>query len=137
MSLLAEELGPTISCQELLDLIVSAKNECHVVQGYSPNQWAFGESRDRLESYLQTSDRLAVQSERVNNETFEAQSHRRNEAKVIFQRSDARRRVQRALLYRSRKEQSFEIGQLVYFFRRGRGHGSRYESRCFGPAQVV
>ena len=137
MTLLAEESGPSVTVDELLDLTVAAKNECHAIRGYSPNQWSFGCGHDRLESFLQNEHQLPLQCERLSNLTFEEQLQRRNAAKIIFLKSDARRRVQRAVLFRRRKEQVFQTGQLVYFFRRGRGHGTRCESRWYGPAQVV
>ena len=46
-------------------------------------------------------------------------------------------RMQRALNARARKSQTFNTGDLVYFFRRGRGHGNRHESFWYGPARVV
>ena len=54
MSLLALETGPSVSAAELLSRSLSAKNELHHVAGYSPNQWCFGQERDRISSYLQT-----------------------------------------------------------------------------------
>ena len=123
--------------EQILDLTISAKNECHAVRGYSPNQWAFGQNPQRLESFLQSDDQLTIQSSRMHDLEFEELLQRRNKARMIFMERDARRRVQRASLYRSRRDQEFSIGQLVYFFRRGRGHGKRYESRWFGPGKVV
>lgn len=137
LSLLSTELGPTVELEQILDLTISAKNECHAVRGYSPNQWAFGQNMQRLESFFQSDDQLTIQSSRMHDLEFEELLQRRKKAKMIFMKKDARRRVQRASLYRSRRDQEFSIGQLVYFFRRGRGHGKRYESRWFGPGKVV
>lgn len=137
LSLLSTELGPTVELEQILDLTISAKNECHAVRGYSPNQWAFGQNPQRLESFLQSDDQLTIQSSRMHDLEFEELLQRRNKARMIFMERDARRRVQRASLYPSRRDQEFSIGQLVYFFRRCRGHGKRYESRWFGPGKVV
>ena len=136
LTLLADELGPSVTCEELLDLTVSTKNEMHSVRGFSPNQWSFGQGKGRVESFLQNGDILPTQSVR-DIPVFEENIKRRNNARLVFLKEDARKRLDRAALYRSRKNQEFEPGQLVYFFRRGRGHGSRYESFWFGPARVV
>ena len=69
--------------------------------------------------------------------SFEDHMKRKNEARMIFLREDAKLRIQRAAHANIRRAQEFETGQLVYFFRRGRGHGNRYESYWFGPAKVV
>lgn len=136
-SLLSLELGESVDCREVFDLCTSAKNEMHIHKGYSPNQWAFGQQKDRIESYLQHGDALSVQSGRNHDMTFEETLQHRNEARIVFLRNDARKRIQRALNARARKAQTFVTGELVYFFRRGRGHGNRYESYWFGPARVV
>ena len=136
-NLLSLELGAEVDCREVFDLCTAAKNELHIHKGFSPNQWSFGQHKDRIESYLQNGDVLTIQSGREHDVHFEETLQRRNEARVVFLRNDARKRIQRALNARARKTQTFETGQLVYFFRRGRGHGNRYESYWFGPAKVV
>ena len=136
MTSLSMDLGPKVSCEELLDLVCSTKNELHQIRGFSPNQWSFGQGRGRTESFLQIGDHAPLQSQRQDL-NFEATLQKRARARTLFLEEDARRRTQRALLYRQRTLQSFEIGQLVYFFRRGRGHGSRYECHWFGPGKVV
>ena len=123
----------TADCVELFDLHTSAKNELQICKGYSPNQWAFGQAKDPIESFLQHGDHLAVQSGR-GEPTFEETLQRRNEARVVFLRNDAKLRMQKALNARARKPKTFNTGDLVYFFRRGRGHGNRHESFWYGPA---
>ena len=136
MTSLAMELGESVSCSDLLDLVCSSKNELHSVHGFTPNQWSFGQGKGRLESYLQNGEIAPLHSARERPD-FEEQLQRKAKARSLFLQLDARRRVQRALLYRQRQAFQFECGQLVYFFRRGRGHGNRYESRWYGPAKVV
>ena len=127
VNLLAMELAADVDCVELFDLHTSAKNELHICKGYSPNQWAFGQAKDRIESFLPHGDHLAVLSGR-GEPTFEETLQRRNEARVVFQTP---------LNARARKSQTFNTGDLVYFFRRGRGHGNQHESFWYGPARVV
>lgn len=104
MNLLAMGLGADVDCVELFDLHASAKNELHICKGYSPNQWAFGKAKHRIESFLQHGDHLAVQSGR-GEPTFEETLQRRNEARVVFQTPHAR-----ALNARARKSQTFNTG---------------------------
>lgn len=54
----------SVTCEELLDLTVSTKNEMHSVRGFSPNQWSFGQGKGRVESFLQNGDILPTQSVR-------------------------------------------------------------------------
>lgn len=90
-----------------------------------------------MNSYLQYGDYPLVQQRRQQEQTFEQHLKRKNEARMIFLRQDARLRLSRAQHANRRRSQEFSIGQLVYFFRRGRGHGSRYQSLWFEPTKVV
>lgn len=136
-NLLATELPPETELEEVISATVAAKNELHTLHGFAPNQWAFGQNCDRLESFLQQGDQVVVQQQREKRVSFEDQLKRKNEARMIFLRQDAKLRIQRAANANVRRSQTFETGQLVYFFRRGRGHGSRYQSFWYGPAKVI
>ena len=125
MSLLATELDPQTQCSELLALALGAKNELHQVRGYTPNQWAFGQARGRLESILQNGDNLAVQD----------QLEVVVKARETFLKADAKRRVARAARSGARKLEVFECGNLVYFWRKGRNHA--LEGVWHGPGRVV
>ena len=96
----------------------------------------FVQAEDRIGSFLQHGDHMAVQSGREE-PAFEETLQRRNEARVVFLRHDAKLCMQRALNARARKSQTFNTGDLVYFFRRGRGHGTPHEGFWYGPARVV
>ena len=137
MSLLASELGPEVSAEELLSLSLAAKNEMHSLKGYSPNQWVFGQHKNRIQSYLQHGNHLPTSSVRNNSETFEEALQRSNAARQTFLKADSRRRVLRAARGHARKTQEFEMGQLVYFYRKGRNNTSKHEAGWHGPARVV
>ena len=126
MSLLASELPEDTPCREILALSVGAKNELHQIRGFTPNQWAFGQAKGRLESFLQQGANLAVQSSQAS-ESYQDQ------LQVVLE-SDARRRVSRALLARARRTESFECGNLVYYWRKGRGS---LDGAWHGPGRVV
>ena len=137
MSLLSSELGSTVKSEELLALSLAAKNEMHNIKGYSPNQWVFGQDETRVQSYLQNGSNLATTSLRERSETFEESLERSNQAQQTFLKADSRRRVLRAARGRARKHQTFEVGQLVYFYRKGRNNTSRFEAGWHGPARVL
>ena len=136
-SLLALETAADVDVEETFDATLAAKNELHTFRGFAPNQWAFGQNCDRVGSFLQNGEHPVVQQQRSKQVSFEDHMKRKNEARMIFLREDAKLRIQRAAHANIRRAQEFETGQLVYFFRRGRGHGNRYESYWFGPAKVV
>ena len=77
MSLLASELGPSASASEVLGLSLAAKNELHAIQGYSPNQWCFGQTKFRVQSYLGNGEHLPTQSSREQ-EGFQKELERAN-----------------------------------------------------------
>ena len=132
MSLLSSELGSQVRANELLALSLATKNEMHNVQGYSPNQWVFGQDTSRIQSYLQHGDNLVTTSLRERNETFEESLERSHQARQTFLQADSRQRILRAARGRARKHQTFEVGQLVYFYRKGRNNTSRmaWPSTC-------
>ena len=137
MSLLALEVPVETPGREILALAVGAKNELHQVRGYTPNQWAFGQAKGRLESYLQNGDNLAVQSSQASG-NFEEQLHVVLKARETFLKADAKRRVARAGLFRARRTETFECGNLVYFWRhcRSKGRGN-LDGMWHGPGRVV
>ncbi|CAE7395617.1 unnamed protein product [Symbiodinium pilosum] len=137
MSLLSSEVGPQAKAEELLALSLASKNEMHNVQGYSPNQWVFGQDKTRVQSFLQNGDNMATSSLRDRNESFESSLEKAHLARQTFLKADSRRRILRAARGRARKSQSFEVGQLVYFYRKGRNNTSRHEAGWHGPARVL
>ena len=136
MSLLSLELGPDVGAEELLNLSLSAKNDLHSVQGYSPNQWCFGQSKERMQSYLQHGNHLPTTSMREG-ESFEASLQRAESARKTFLKADSRRRILRAARGQARKVEVFEVGELVYYYRRGRNSTVKHEAGWHGPARVV
>ena len=136
LCLLCTELHNSVPCRELLSLVMSAKNCMHNIRGYSPNQWAFGQEHTRVSSFLQTGQHLPGHSARAD-ESFEESLQRQMQARKMFLEVDARRRIQRALRAGSRPLKEFQMGELVYYYRRGRKQGSRYGGHWYGPARVL
>ena len=136
MSLLSLELGEHVKASELLSLSIAAKNEMHNVRGYSPNQWCFGQSKDRVHSYLQYGHHLPTQSMREA-ESFEEAIQRAEKTRKTFLQADSRRRILRAGKGRARRQQEFHEGQLVYCYRKGRNYTAKHETGWHGPARVV
>ena len=137
MSLFALDHEPEIDPEELFVHAVSAKNKLHQVKGYNPNQWAFGSDTDTIESWLQMGDHLPTQSRRNVDLTFEESLQRSQKAKEAFLKADARRRLLRAEKGKARRVEEFEIGQLVYFYRKGRNATSKLHPGWYGPARIV
>lgn len=135
MSKLADELGPEIENREILALSVSAKNEVHNIRGYSPNQWAFGQNSDRTFSYLETYDHLPSMSS--DHPTFQENIEKMAKAREIFIRVDSARRIFRAAEHKARKNPNYEIGMLVYYYRKGKGRGGKPRGQWYGPARVT
>lgn len=136
MSLLAMELGTQMEPHQILSLALSSKNSLHNVRGYSPHQWAFGREHSRMASFLQSHDILPLQSSRAQPD-FEEALQAETKARKVFLEADSKRRLARALRYRCRPLQEFQIGQLVYYFRKGRKAGSRYGGKWHAPARVL
>ena len=136
MSLLAMELGKEYSAEEILGLAVSAKNNLHNIRGYTPNQWAFGQNHSRISSFLQQYQNLPLQSAR-GDWSFEENVQTECRAQRLFLQVDAKRRLMKALNSRCRPLREFTVGDLVYYFRKGVGQGSRYGGTWYGPARVL
>ena len=136
MSLLSLELGEQVKASELLSLSIAAKNEMHQIRGYSPNQWCFGQSKERMQSYLQYGHHLPTQSSREA-ESFEESVQRAEKARRTFLQADSRRRILRAAKGKARRAQEFKEGQLVYYYRKGRNYTAKHEAGWHGPARVV
>ncbi len=136
MNLLCLETQNQLDVHELLSLSVSAKNNMHNIRGYSPNQWAFGQNFSRIGSFLQQCENLPLQSAREN-PTFEENVQKENQAQRLFLKIDARRRISKALHSKCRPLREFVVGDLIYYFRKGVGEGSRYGGQWFGPARVL
>ena len=135
MSKLADELGPEVGNREIVALSVSAKNEVHNIRGYSPNQWAFGQNSDRTFSYLETYDHLPSMSS--DHPTFQENLEKMAKAREIFITVDSARRIFRAAEHKARKNQNYEIGMLVYYYRKGKGRGGKPRGQWYGPARVT
>lgn len=123
MSKLADELGPDVGNRELVALSVSAKNEVHNIRGYSPNQWSFGQNSDRTFSYLETYNHLPSMSSE--HPTFQENLEKMAKAREIFIR------------VLSTRNQNYEIGMLVYYYRKGKGRGGKPRGQWYGPARVT
>jgi hypothetical protein len=135
MTKLAQDLGNNVSSPEILALSVSAKNEMHQIRGYSPNQWAFGQNSDRVFSTLNCYEHLPnICSE---DPTFHENIQRMSKAREMFLQADSHRKLARAALLKTRKTQTFEVGDLVYYYRKGRGKAAKQRGQWHGPARVL
>ena len=135
MSKLADELGPEVGNREIVALSVSAKNEVRNIRGYSPNQWSFGQNSDRTFSYLETYNHLpSISSEHP---TFQENLEKMAKAREIFIRVDSAKRIFRAAEHKARKNQNYEIGILVCYYRKGKGRAGKPRGQWYGPAIVT
>lgn len=135
MSKLATDLGNQVSNKEILALCVSAKNEMHQLRGYSPNQWAFGQNSDRIFSTLSCFQHLPNISSV--NPSFHENISRMAKAREMFIQQDAIRRLERAATLKTRKEREYQPGDLVFYYRKGRGKGAKVRGQWHGPARVL
>ena len=135
MTKLAEEFADDVSAKEIVALSVSAKNELHAIKGYSPNQWAFGQNPKRVWSFLNCYEHLPSMSSEE--PTFHENIRRMAMAREVFIRCDSERRLKRVALLKSRKQQVFQSGDLVYYYRKGKGYGAKVRGRWHGPARVL
>ena len=132
---LGQELGSEVGAKELCALSVSAKNEVHSIKGYSPNQWAFGQNSDRVFSTLKCYEHLPNMSSE--NPSFHENIKRMARAREVFIQCDSERKIQRAVHLKSRRQQEFTIGMLVYYYRKGRSFGAKVKGQWHGPARVL
>jgi hypothetical protein len=135
MAKLAADLGNDVGNKEILALSVSAKNEVHQIKGYSPNQWAFGQNSDRMFSTLNCYQHLPNMSSQ--NPNFHENIACTAKAREKFIQVDSHRKLERAALLKTRKQQTFDVGDLVYYFRKGRGRGDKQRGQWHGPARVL
>ena len=118
MSVLALSQSPDLEPDELLSLALGAKNRLHQIQGYSPNQWAFGSERNSVESWLEKGDHLPTQSSRHQSVTLEQNLQRIQSAKEAFLRADGQRRILRAEKGKARRAEEFEVGPACLFLQK-------------------
>ena len=135
MTKLGQELGHTIGAKELCALSVSAKNEIHSIKGYSPNQWAFGQNSDRVFSTLKCYEHLPNMTSE--NPSFHENIKNMARAREVFIQCDSERKIQRAVHLKSRRQQEFSPGMLVYYYRKGRSFGAKVRGQWHGPARVL
>ena len=135
MSKSAFELGPDVTNEEIISLCLSAKHEVRNCRGYSPNQWAFGQNSERVFSFLDMYRNLPSMNE--SHPSFEENIEKVAKAREIFIQCDSAKRIKRAALHQSRRNQHFEVGTLVFYYRKGRGKGERPRGQWYGPGRVV
>ncbi|CAE7298082.1 GIP [Symbiodinium sp. CCMP2592] len=121
--------------QELVDQVNSAVNSMTRKDGYSPNQHVFG--RDvRVPGLISSDADPVINSSLAQGESvFERRFALRTAARRAFLDADNEMRIRRAIEHRSRPERGpFNVGQLVYFWRR-----NRFENKAHwhGPAVII
>ena len=77
-------------------------------------------------SWLQFGDHPPMSCHR-SDPSFEEHIQKCQMAKQTFITADARRRILRAQRGKARKQTIFQVGELVYFFRKGKNATSRSE----------
>jgi hypothetical protein len=117
--------GVSVEVGELFSLATMAKNDMHSVRGYTPNQWAYGKSSTVVASVLQDSENMPAISSSMDDAGFQSALERRDKAKHVFLKVDSSRRIKAALAARARTFREFIPGELIYYYRMGKGQQSR------------
>ena len=139
---LALEFGDQVSGRECLARAVGAHNEQDMVRGFSPLQHVLGRAPDvdgQLWDNAADYNQLpTVDAEKVDEE-FGASHEKRRKAESLMTDAIYKRRLERAERARNRRLLIYEPGQLVHYFRRGKGKKNKpgWRGQFFGPARVL
>ena len=99
-------------------LMVAAHNECQFVKGYAPLQWAFGRQFAHDRRLFEGGHGIPFHSaEGTAGTSFQDNLQARVSAETVFRKSQAARRVTLAMNSKTRKQQVFISGDLVYYKR--------------------
>ena len=71
------------------------------------------------------------------NPSFHENIKKMSRAREVFIRCDSERKLARAATLKSRRQQEFETGMLVYYYRKGRGSRAKIRGQWHGPARVL
>jgi hypothetical protein len=104
------------------------KNQNGKYGGYSPTQWLTG----RTHNFLDKDDMNPVSEEGLPG--LEAHLNQRAKIAAVFDQAEANTILEQAVRARERHVVEPAVGQIVYFFRKGKGSKP---IRCRGPARVA
>ena len=125
---------------ELVDVACMTRNRLLLRAGYSPIQRVIGYS-PRLPGGLLTggeNDHMAADLIRIGDRDAARAMKMRKAASVAFHEADCDQALRAAALGGPRRFQNFEVGQAVYFWRRGAGtHKKTRDSYWHGPGRVL
>ncbi|OLP88416.1 Copia protein [Symbiodinium microadriaticum] len=131
------------SAEELLSIAVATFNQRDLVRGFSPTQHVLGVNPDTTGSYVQLPEGRE-QEPVLNNpaEEFKREARLRAEAEKSLAEWNAQQRIQRALNSRTRPDNTYYPGDLVYFWRTQESNKSKKQpgtnqGRFLGPARVL
>ena len=134
------------SCQgqaewrELVDIVCMMRNRLLMRAGYSPIQRVLGYS-PRLPGGLMTGgeqDFMVADLVHIGDEPARRAMKMRRAAAVAFHTADCERALREATLAGPRRIANFEVGQAVYFWRKGAGTNKKMrQSYWHGPARVI
>ena len=134
------------SCQsreewlELVDVACMVRNRLLLRAGYSPIQRVIGYS-PRLPGGLLSGgdhDHMAADLIRIGDQGAVRAMKMRKAAAIAFHEADCDQALRAAALGGPRRFQNFEVGQAVYFWRRGAGtHKKTRDSYWHGPGRVL
>ena len=114
--------------ENVLDAACNSKNVNGSYGGYSPIQWFHGKDKHPLIQAAEVPPSLSAGSD------FEQNLLRRTQAAKAFHEAEAKTMLRLATIARSRTLRNPQLGQTVYYYRRGKGsHKSGYR----GPARVI
>ncbi|CAE7032785.1 RE1 [Symbiodinium natans] len=128
-------------------LMVAAHNECQFIKGYTPLQWTFGRQFSHDRRMFEGGHSIPVHSsEGVEGTSFRENLQVRVLAESVFRKSQAARRITLAMNSKTRRQQVFIPGDLVFYrrikppadFAAHDGIPSKSRmARWYGPARVL
>ena len=122
---------------EAVDAVADGKNRLVRRAGHSPYQWVFGRDPPLPEDLMDSSLSLMTNSAVLNDEEFARRACIRQAARVDTLASKDDRAMRMALDARPRVRIPFQPGDMVAFWRSGKGRSRRMRARWRGLAYVV
>jgi len=127
---LALDAPESTSLQDLADQACEAKNSYGYYHGYSPAQWQLS----RQHPLTKTTE---VPPLNEDDSPFVRHLQRRHQAASAFLEAEAKTILRLASHARSRELKTISPGDVVYYFRVGKGAGAKAKGSYRGPARVL
>lgn len=137
---LYERVADTSSAAEVMGKVCAAANELERANGFSPVQRMTGRSPNVLTQLgREWGNMPLLDAETSGCDPLTQQLERQSEAHQAFVRAQASARLKRAALPRHRTTAIFEVGDLVYYWRKMVGRHIPHDRRgaWLGPARVL